>query len=105
MCKFSFYTNLRTFQVSIAWAFPQKSPYLQLFNYYIAILLQSGSVNKLQREALSLGMLTSKPCEDDGGGGSGSFTKINLNNIMSAFAILLAGIGKILNHKLSPNVS
>ena len=81
-------------QVSIAWAFEKHSPYMKLFDFNIGILLESGTVDKLRTEALSIGMLNSKPCEGSSGSdGSGQFEKISLKNILSAFAILLSGIG------------
>ena len=67
---------------------------MKLFDFNIGILLESGTVDKLRTEALSIGMLNSKPCEGSSGGdGSGQFEKISLKNILSAFAILLSGIG------------
>ena len=90
------------FQAGIAWAFQKNSPYLELFNFHIAAVRESGMVDRLTRETLSTVRLKAKACEenadstDDGGG---QFEVIKLKNIMSAFAILFGGIGKKVTHK------
>ena len=80
--------------MSIAWAFQKNSPYLELFNFYIATLLESGTIDKLLKEAQSVGMLNSKSCDGEAGS-SGQYEPISMKNILSAFLILISGIGTI----------
>ena len=84
------------FQVSIAWAFQKNSPYLHLFNYYIDTLLESGTIDKIMKEAVSIGTLAAISCEDDSGSdGTGQYSPISMKNILSAFVILLVGVGTL----------
>ena len=83
--------------MSIAWAFQKDSPYIELFNFYIGIAVESGAVDKMLKEAKSKGRLKSKTCELEGASGNdggGQYTRITLPNIFSAFVILLGGMGK-----------
>ena len=60
--------------------------------------MESGTIDKLIREAQNMGRLNAKPCAgtvSSGGDGSGQYEAISLNNIMTGFAILLGGIGRI----------
>jgi hypothetical protein len=82
--------------VSIAWAFQKDSPYIELFNFYIGIAIESGAIDKMLKEAQSIGMLNAKSCDAAGSSGTdggGQYTKITFPNIFSAFVILIGGIG------------
>ena len=65
---------------------------MELFNFYIATLLESGTIDKLLKEAQSVGMLNSKSCDGEGGS-SGQYEPISMKNILSAFIILISGVG------------
>ena len=67
---------------------------MELFNFYIATLLESGTIDKLLKEAQSVGMLNSKSCDGEGGS-SGQYEPISMKNILSAFVILISGVGTI----------
>ena len=46
------------------------------------------------KEAQSVGMLNSNSCEGEGGS-SGQYEPISMKNILSAFVILISGVGEI----------
>lgn len=46
------------------------------------------------KEAVSIGTLAAISCEDDSGSdGTGQYSPISMKNILSAFVILLVGVG------------
>ena len=46
------------------------------------------------KEAQSVGMLNSNSCDGEGGS-SGQYEPISMKNILSAFVILISGVGEI----------
>ena len=48
------------------------------------------------KEAVSIGTLAAISCEDDSGSdGTGQYSPISMKNILSAFVILLVGVGTL----------
>ena len=59
-------------------------------------MLESGTIDKILKEAVAIGTLAAISCDDDtGGDGTGQYSPISIKNILSAFVILLVGVGKI----------
>ena len=59
-------------------------------------MLESGTIDKILKEAVAIGTLNAISCEDDSGSdGSGQYSPISIKNILSAFVILLVGVGRI----------
>ena len=82
-------SSIAYFKVSTAWALQKDSPYLELFNFYIAILRERGTVDRLWKETNGK-KFNSKSCNTENGI-SGQHEAISMKNIISAFAVLASG--------------
>ena len=60
-------------------------------------MLESGTIDKILKEAVAIGTLAAISCDDDTGSG---YSPISIKNILSAFVILLVGVGKIFIRRL-----
>ena len=78
--------------VSIAWALQKHSPYLELFNFYIGILRDGGTIDKLLKETHGHGQMSSSKSCTAANGISGQYEAIAMKNVIFAFAILASGL-------------
>ena len=64
-----------------------------MFNYHIGILRESGAIDKLLKDEYVRSFRLKKSCvlED---GNSGQYVAISMKNVLSAYTILVIGLGK-----------
>ena len=84
-------SSLAYIDVSIAWALQKHSPYLELLNFYINILRDGGTIDKILKTHGHGQMLNSKSCTTVNGI-SGQYGAIAMKNVIFAFAILASGL-------------
>ena len=70
------------YSVPFPWAFPKNSPYLDIFNFYITELIESGQWNAILKRYQP----SSPNCPDLNG------KPIEFNNCISAFIVLIFGL-------------
>ena len=72
------------FQTGAAWAFQKDSPYLELFNHHLSLLVGSGVADRLMHKQMEEKPAT--PCAT-----TSTITAVSIESTVAAFVVLIAG--------------